>query len=146
MGSENKKVKRYYIAIPKYDGLSKAECQKLWIKIMGVLKSIYGEGCYEVVNTFDRIDTCPDGIRNTKLYIISEELKIASRADKLVYINPTYYSMSSRSLYSMIIDGIVSTFSDRGQTIALDGSLLGLCSEEVEDNNKMINHIYKIKE
>lgn len=145
MGSENKKVKRYYIAIPKYDGLSKAECQKLWIKIMGVLKSIYDEGYYEVVNTFDRIDTCPDGIRNTKLYIISEELKIASRADKLVYIQPTYY-MSSRSLYSMIIDTIESTFSDREQAIALDGSLFGLCSEEVRDDNKMINHIYKIKE
>lgn len=145
MGSESKKVKRYYIAIPKYDGLSKAECQKLWIKIMGVLKSVSSDGCYEVVNTFDRIETCPDGIRNKNLYIISEELKIASKADKLVYINPTYY-MSSRSLYSMIIDGIESTFLDRRQTIALDGSLFGLCSEEVVDGNKRINYIYKIKE
>ena len=145
MGSESKKVKRYYIAIPKYDGLSKAECQKLWIKIMDVLKSVSSDGCYEVVNTFDRIETCPDGIRNKNLYIISEELKIASKADKLVYINPTYY-MSSRSLYSMIIDGIESTFLDRRQTIALDGSLFGLCSEEVVDGNKRINYIYKIKE
>lgn len=146
MGNENKKVKKYYIAIPKYDGLSKAESQKLWIKIIGVLKSVNSDGYYEVVNTFDRIDAYPDGIRNKNLYIVSEELKIASRADKLVYIKPYSYFMSPPSLYSMIIDAIESTFSDHRQTIAFDGSIFGLCIEEVMDDDKRINYIYKIKE
>lgn len=145
MGSENKKVKRYYIAIPKYDGLSKEECQKLWVKIMGVLKSVNSDGYYEVVNTFDRIETYPDGIRNKNLYIISEELKIASKADELVYIKPYY--IPSRSLYFNIIDAIESTFLDHRQTIALDGSLFGLWCEPVRDaNNRVINYIYEIKE
>lgn len=142
MGSENKKVNRYYIAIPKYDGLSKEECQKLWIKIIGILKSVSGDGYYEVVNTFDRIETCPDGIMNKNLYIISEELKIASRADKLVYVRPCYMS----SLHCKIVNAIESTLSDNRQNINLDGDLFGLCSEEVMDDNKMINYIYKIKE
>lgn len=139
----NDKVMRYYINIPKYDGLTKAECSKIWGTIIRLLNNVYLDNkYYEVVNTFDTVEV-PSDIKNREAYILGKELELAAKADSYVTIN---FRGSNKFCIYESIDDMLEWTSDYMNTIHLDSALFKLVRTMVADENEMLSYKYSIKE
>lgn len=129
---------KYYINIPKYDGLSNAECQKLWSTVVKVLTEVTESSNFEIVNTFDKT-AYQSGIPKTNktAYIVGTELLLASKADKFVHIRISdrrygdYYNVNrvNKTLFSNLIYYAYADCCEGSREeaiVELDGNLFGL--------------------